>query len=332
MSESFFDVYSSEIQSRLPLFHQQWWLDLVAQDKWSYLIHHGENGTISTVFPISVSQTQFGLSQIVNPPLTPYLGPFILNMPAGKISTQLANVKRIYTDLIEQLPRNSFFQQYFSDQVTFPLPFFWHHFDFRLFYTYQLPLNKGTETIWNDLSTNTRKNIRKAERILSIKETSDPDVIWQAVCQTYSRQNHTPPFQYSLLEKVIAGAIDKGKGFCLYAVDGQNKIHGGVFIVWDSYKAYYLLAGADPDLRSSGASSLLLWKSIVMASMQVSLFDFYGSTKESIEKFVRGFGGKPLPILVCIKKSPEKYLNDLLEKCRPGRIWWMLKNRFPIVK
>ena len=313
-------VNSSEIQSQLPLFHQKWWLDIVAGNNWKYLTSYGANNDISAVFPVSVTRNKLGLSQIVNPSLTPYLGPFLLNVPDGKISTQLGTVKKIYTNLIKEIPKCSFFQQYFSDQVTYPLPFFWHQFDFKLFYTYQLYLNENTDIIWNELSTNTRKNIRKAERILTVKENTDPSVMWHSLCQTYSRQNLSPPCTFDILKNAIVETIKRKKGLCLCTVDKYNKVHGAVFIVWDMYKAYYLLAGANPELRSSGASSLLLWHSIKSASKYVDLFDFYGSTLEPIEKFVRGFGGKPVHILVCVKKTPEKKMYDFIKKNRLRKI------------
>ena len=37
--------------------------------------------------------------------------------------------------------------------------------------------------------------------------------------------------------------------------------------------------------------SLLMWKSIELASEKVDLFDFEGTMKESVERFFRGFGG-----------------------------------------
>ncbi len=308
-------INNEKLQVQLPIFHQKWWLDIVAENSWKYLLCLDRNAIISAVLPISITKNKVGLSQIINPSLTPYLGPYILNPPTGKIHTQISTIKKIYTNLISQVPECGFFQQYFSDQVLYPLPFFWHNFDFKLFYTYQLSLTQNDNNqLWNGLSTNTRKNIKKAKRLLTVTEYKDPEIMWQALNQTCSRQNLSLPCSYDVLHEIILQSIEKKSGVGLCAVDKYEKVHASTFIVWDQSKAYYLLADADQELRSSGASSLLLWEAITLASRHVGLFDFYGSTIESIEKFVRGFGGKPVPILVCVKKSPQKKMYDVIRK------------------
>jgi hypothetical protein len=52
------------------------------------------------------------------------------------------------------------------------------------------------------------------------------------------------------------------------------------------------MAGGDPDLRASGAHSLLLWRALETAAEVAPSFDFGGSMIESIERFFRAFGGE----------------------------------------
>jgi hypothetical protein len=42
-----------------------------------------------------------------------------------------------------------------------------------------------------------------------------------------------------------------------FAQDAEGRIHAALYLVWDASYAYYLLGGADPRLRGSGAQSLL---------------------------------------------------------------------------
>lgn len=81
----------------------------------------------------------------------------------------------------------------------------------------------------------------------------------------------------------------------LFAVDAQGKPHASVYLVWDAKTIYSLMRGSDPILRTSGATSLLMWKAIEFASSQGKRFDFAGSWVESIERFVRAFGGRQTP-------------------------------------
>jgi hypothetical protein len=67
--------------------------------------------------------------------------------------------------------------------------------------------------------------------------------------------------------------------------------------VWDRHAAYNLLGGADPQLRTSGASSLLMWESIVRARERTDVFDFEGSMLQPVERFFRSFGARQTPYL-----------------------------------
>jgi hypothetical protein len=77
-----------------------------------------------------------------------------------------------------------------------------------------------------------------------------------------------------------------------------------VWAVWDRHGAYYLLAGADPDLRTSGASSLLAWEAIVRARDHTDVFDFHGSMLQPVERFFRAFGAQQTPYLSVTRMSP----------------------------
>ena len=67
--------------------------------------------------------------------------------------------------------------------------------------------------------------------------------------------------------------------------------------MWDKHAAYYLLAGADPDLRNSGASSLLAWEALMRARERTDVFDFHGSMLRPVERFFRAFGARQTPYL-----------------------------------
>lgn len=64
-----------------------------------------------------------------------------------------------------------------------------------------------------------------------------------------------------------------------------------------------ILGGGDPELRSSGATSLCMWE----ASGVTSRFDFGGSMLESVEYFIRGFGAVQIPCF-SITRTPSKLL------------------------
>ena len=67
--------------------------------------------------------------------------------------------------------------------------------------------------------------------------------------------------------------------------------------------AYYLQGGNHPDLRNSGAASLVMWEAIQFASTVTQQFNFAGSMIPSIERFFRGFGATQVPYFSIYKNN-----------------------------
>ena len=76
------------------------------------------------------------------------------------------------------------------------------------------------------------------------------------------------------------------------ARDENGALHAALYLIWDSKVTYYFAGGADPELRTSGAHSLLLWEAITRSKARSVEFDMTGSMVESIERFFRAFGGQ----------------------------------------
>jgi hypothetical protein len=89
----------------------------------------------------------------------------------------------------------------------------------------------------------------------------------------------------------------------LFAEDASGQVHAAIYVVWDARSAHYLLSGGDPELRSSGANSFLLWNAIRHAATVTPAFDFEGSVLEPVERFFRGFGGRLVPYFRVTKTS-----------------------------
>ena len=82
-------------------------------------------------------------------------------------------------------------------------------------------------------------------------------------------------------------------------------MHAVAYVVWDEHAAFYLLGGADPELRTSGASSLLLWEALQRARSRTDVFDFEGSMLAPVERFFRGFGAVQTPYLRVTRSTPR---------------------------
>ena len=100
-----------------------------------------------------------------------------------------------------------------------------------------------------------------------------------------------------MLERVESACAPRGVRTMLFACDESGRVHAVAYMAWDERSAYYLMGGADPDLRTSGASSLLLWEAVMRARHVSAAFDFEVSMLRPVERFFRAFGGRQTPYL-----------------------------------
>jgi hypothetical protein len=118
------------------------------------------------------------------------------------------------------------------------------------------------------------------------------------------RITSAPAVSRAEFERLEAAVLRRDAGTTLFARDDAGRVRAAVWVVWDSHAAHYLLVGADPNLRTSGASSLLLWEAIMRARAVTDAFDFHGSMLQSVERFFRAFGGRQTPYLNVTRTNP----------------------------
>lgn len=293
-------------EATIPLFSRAWWLDAVCGDEWDVCLIE-KNGEVVASLPFHVRK-RWGLTLLTSPPETPALGPW-LRASTAKYSNRLAWEKELMTELIAQLPRYHLFQQNWHHSISNWLPFYWQGFRQTTLYTYRLPDLSNIDAIWGGLRENIRRDIRKARDRYKLEVRSDLSFDdYLALNQmTYSRQSMRPPHTEAFMRRLDRACLDNKARQILIAVDEHGQHHAGVYVVWDENSAYYLMGGADPKLRGSGATSLCMWEAIKLASTLTQSFDFEGSMLEPIERFFRAFGAVQTPYF-SISKVPSRLL------------------------
>jgi hypothetical protein len=291
------------------LFQEPWWLDAVAEGEWDEaLVKRG--GQIAARLPF-VRKTRLGRTWLLQPKLTPCLGPWLRSSTA-KFANRLAEEKELMQELIDALPPFDLFHQSFAPEITYWLPFYWRGFSQTTRYTYRLADLTDLASLWAGVRHNVRREIRKARKNVNVRTDLDIDCFTRVWALTFARQGTRLPVSTELLHRLDL-ACEKNK--CrkmFFAEDAQGKIHAGAYIVWTADCAYYLMAGGDPDLRSSGAGSLVTWEAISFASTVSRQFDFEGSMLEPVERFFRTFGGRPVGYFAVTKLSRQmKFLAGL---------------------
>lgn len=284
------------------LFHHPWWLDIVAPNRWA-VAEVLDAGRVVASLPY-VYRSRLGLTFIEMPPLTQVLGP-VEPVYLGKYANRLSKQKDIYDGLISALPKYDLFRQSFHPGVTNWLPFYWHGFAQTTRYTYRLDLTKSIEALWADTQDRVRTDIRKAERMLRLREENDPERFLSVISMTFQRQGMRQPYEAAMIRRLFERAPSNARMRVIAAADEQGAVHGVALFVGDADCVYYLMGGADPRLRNSGCQSFLLWEGIRWAAKFSKTFDFEGSMLEGVERFVRGFGAQQQAYLQLTAMSPR---------------------------
>ena len=271
------------------LFEQPWWLDAVAPGNWDAATVTSD-GEIIGRLPY-VRMRRCGLTIIGQPPLTQFLGPWI-KPGAGTTYERLEREHTILRMLIRKLPRHDVFVQDFHHSMTNGCAFSWGGFSETVRYTYVLDPLDDHDRIWAGFRPEVRTRIRKAERHLIVRPIDDVELFIALNRMTYVRQGMSMPYSADLIRRLDAACSARGVRRILLAEGADGMPHAALYLVWDPESAYYLMAGSDPRLRTSGAITLLTWEAIRFAGQVTRRYDFEGSMLRPVERFIRGCGGR----------------------------------------
>jgi GNAT acetyltransferase-like protein len=282
------------------IFQQPWWLDAVAPGHWAEVTCERDGRTVARLPYVIRGRPQ--LRMLTQSTMTQTLGPWVERSSADQ--NPLAHEHELLTELEAALPPAQAFSQQFAPSMLNVLPFHWAGYRLEVRYTYRLHGLRSTDALWGGLRGNVRREIRKARKRVEVVEGLGVDRFHDVLSKTYARQGLPAPRSLAELEHLHEACARRGAGVMLLARDDGGRVHAGVWVVWDRQAAYYLLAGADPDLRTSGASSLLVWEAIMRSREHTDVFDFHGSMLQPIERFFRGFGARQTPYLSVTRMGP----------------------------
>lgn len=281
-------------RAALPLFYRDWWLDAVCGTQgWAAaMVNQGDS--VAGVLPFHYRR-RFGLPAILPPPLTPFLGPWLVYPEGMNRPNRYAFENRILAGLADELPDVVFYIQKWHYRTDNWLPFYWRGFQQRTHYSYVIEPLGSSERIWSAFRGSVRTDIRKAEGSCVVSAGEDTAPLYGLLQQVFSRQRRSVPFSSFWLSRLYRRIQAHGSGRIYYARDeNQQRITAGVLVVWDRASAYLLLTGRDA-AEEGGAVSLLIWKALQSLPETVRRFDFEGSMLPGVESYFRSFGGERKP-------------------------------------
>jgi len=274
------------------VFATSWWLDAVAPGRWR--THAVEDaGRVVAAWPTVVRRSRWGAVH-VGAALTPYLGPIL---SAGEGAHRRSREAEQLEALLERLGSFAHVEAACSPAFDYWAPLHWHGFSQTTHYTWRLDDVRDTEAVFAGLRENVRREIRKARK-RGVRVEEGPLSEYLRVHElTAARQGRAEAARENraAIERIDAAAGAREARTILLARDEGGRLHSGAVFVHDARWTYYLLGGSDPDLRTSGAASLVMWEGIERAAARGTGFDFEGSMLRHVERFVRSFGGDPAP-------------------------------------
>ncbi len=301
------------------VFEQPWWLDAVAPGQWAEATVE-KDGKIVARLPY-VLKKQMGFSLAGMPDYTQTLG-YWIDDTGAKNARKYTREKELLTQLIEQLPKGYSVDLALDHSCDYLFPFKWNGYKMELVYSYRLQDIHDVDNIWNGLADNIRREIKKAQKIVTVEENHPIEDLIILQNKTFNRQGRPNRDNGETLKRLDSVLINRHARKLLCAVDNDGKTHAASYFVYDDKCCYYLVGGGDPELRTSGASSLLMWEGIKFASTVSDSFDFEGSMIEPIERFFRAFGGVPTPYWRITRLNPILGFADFLKPKIKKLIGW----------
>ena len=282
------------------IYCTSWWLDVVTGGNWDVVALVNNEG-IKAAIPYKITQHRLGIRSILSLPLS--LNNSVLLRPCeGKYATQLSEQVELMSELIEMLPKVDYIRLKFHHFLTNWQPFFWKGFQQSTTYTYIIR-DLSEESLWAEMRENIRREIKKAKNQLRVHNDLGIEAFYKVYAATFERQNMGVPYPLSFLTHIDEACSQRKCGKIFFASDSLGKVHGAVYVIWDQNSAYYLMGGGDPELRTSGVHSLLIWEAIRYVSTFVNEFNFAGTMNQAIERFFRGFGARQVPVIEVYRQN-----------------------------
>ncbi len=288
--------YLSKI-SFVPIYMQDWYLDACTPPgKWSFVYTELEDGSFG-IWPYLLKKKSI-FNYIAMPHLCKWMGPLTT------VDDQPRKKEKIIKQLIDQLPEHQHFVQnvyYNSTDTNFDA------FESKQAYSYQIALDEDLDTIFSRLDSDYRNNKIKKAKHLKLVHNAPVDDIVEMQMASYHYGKFDIPFDEKYVRLHVKKILKNERGNILSLRDEEGQLYASMFVIWDEQRAYYHLAGMNPDLRKSGASIRLIWECIKFSKeeLDVAFFDFEGSMIPNLERVRRNFGAKKI-LYQNISRTPSK--------------------------
>lgn len=286
----------------------------IAAPGWQAVVLSSGN-EIQAVFPFYVKK-KMGISYFYQPFFTQSWGVFFKPMHC-KISKEYDLKKKLIKQILEFItPCFSEADFNCTPHFDYPLPFHWEGYTIKNKYTYQVDTAIALSDIWSETAEGIRRDIKKAKKASILIERTDTadDVITLFQERKANEIRDIEHQDFSKLKQIFDTLHKAGNAHVLEAKDSEGQLIAGILLYEYKELTTYFFGTSTLEAKTSGAMSLLLWHAIEAAAAGGYLrFDFEGSMIESIERYFRGFGARPVPYLNLTKTSKLIQLKKMVQ-------------------
>jgi lipid II:glycine glycyltransferase (peptidoglycan interpeptide bridge formation enzyme) len=289
-----FSELISKLKIELPLFSQMKWLQLFDKRLRILSITNDDKQMIGFLYGLEGKKMRF--NYFINTPFTPHCGLVYKTNSSNVSNTNTYNKKIIKVVADYMTEKNiSLIQFAMPHSIVDMQPFIWKNYLVKTKYTYRLALANSEEYLFNNLSSEKRKSIRKAELDqIKIERVTNINSIAGILKNTLIKNN--VKFDPKLFEKILLEFASHDNCIAFAAYNTNNILIAATFCLHDANTCYYLFGGIDEQNKHHGAGVKCMWASILLAKqLKIHTFDFEGSMLIDVEKYFREFGGTLTP-------------------------------------
>jgi hypothetical protein len=159
-----------------------------------------------------------------------------------------------------------------------------------------LSLEQGYDAVFNNYRKDRKKDLAKANKLDLTEKWKDSAVNLITLFKN-NVGKRTPNIQesdYIILKKLMTICIEKRVGEVLSIYDNENQIVASGFFLKHKKTVTILVSSTDFKNRKNGANTFLIDKAIQEYEKDFDIFNFGGSSMQSIAKYFLSFGGNSL--------------------------------------
>lgn len=227
--------------------------------------------------------------------ISPYLGPFIRS--SGKIClTDDVSQRAVFSlskYVLENIASSCFFTSPYLPDVSAVLQ---ANFRASVQYTRTIDI-KNLEQTWAALSPMLRRNIKAAERAgYSVQKGTLESVIRMSQ-RSFERQGTRIWYSLDEVQSCLSFLQGAKKSAVFETKSSCGEVAAAICIVWDNFRAYYILGGYEHDASHRGATSLALWRALHFLNRELGIgcLDLEGSSVPGIARFFDQWTRTKLP-------------------------------------